>query len=247
MMARPEFTIKDKEDKLFEKMLEAGFFTFAIPVIEFDAPTRSGKRYMIVDGHHRFAVLCRLDIQNIPIVIYDYKTIKINAFYARSDIAWDHIPSVASVQHNECSYEQGLDLVEQSKAHFMVAEKQGDGLRYSVLSPRENAFGLDDLIEAKQALFDSISGRYQLEFIPQDQWNFSNLAPGEILLIQRPYDHSEVIHRVSRDLVFPQKSTRHILPFEANIGIPLQLLRDWPLEWINKLSSHMFELAQHLN
>ena len=32
-LARHEFTIKEKEDKLLEKMLEAGFFTYAIPGI----------------------------------------------------------------------------------------------------------------------------------------------------------------------------------------------------------------------
>ncbi len=195
-----------------------------IPIIV--APTSLEGRYLIVDGHHRWAALKELGARKVPSIIIDYfdPSVKVYTWYPGvSDHGGVFMESLQNLDLRivECPAQVNLiqRLVEGDVA-FIILDAEGKCLKVG-----------GDIEEQRKitSLLDKLNreGHILLIWYGLVEDGLADLGSGEInyLLLRRAVSKMEVMRTAEAGKVFPPKTTRHVLPYmPAKVYTPLETL-----------------------
>ncbi len=195
-----------------------------MPIIA--APIEGTEKYLIVDGHHRWAALKKIGASKVPAIIIDYfdPAVKVYTWY----------PGFSG------NSQEFLDRLKREGLVIEKCEHTIDSLSDEIL--RKNAFiMLDDgkscyqikgsIKEQKKVteVLDGLNteGSLILVWYGIVRDALIDLRKGEIdyVLVRRALTKQEIIEIVRQGEVLPPKSTRHILPYvPAKVYTPLKRL-----------------------
>lgn len=178
------------------------------------APIPSSDKYLIVDGHHRWAALIKLGCKKIPSIIIDYFDPKVKvftwypAFSGNPDLLLSKLrESMLSIRSCELS----IDLVtdkDLTNSAFLMFDKRGEcvSIEGDVEVQRKVLRILDEL---------SVRDLIRLTWYGLLSDASEDLRKGEIdcVLARRAFNKSEIMDYVRKGGVYPPKTTRHLLPF----------------------------------
>ena len=187
--------------------------------------SRSGK-YLIVDGHHRWAALKDLGVKKVPSIIVDYFNHSIKVFTWYPGIERDYVKALKEIKGLEvgissCSFtpEEINDSVLNDKA-FIILTRGGE------------CFEIHGFIKGQKTvlkLIDKLNAAGFIDLVWYGLFNdaLNGLESGEVdlLFLRRALSKDEIVKIVRDGKVLPPKTTRHVLPYiPAKINIPLEKL-----------------------
>ncbi|MGB9830633.1 MAG: DUF5603 domain-containing protein [Fervidicoccus fontis] len=178
------------------------------------APIPGSSKYLIVDGHHRWAALMRLGCRKIPSVIVDYFDPRIEvftwypAFSGEPDLLFSRL-SESMLDIKTCGL--SIDLVTNKdlmNRAFLAFVKGGEciSIEGDVEVQRRVLRILDEL-----AVRDLI--RLTWYGLLSDASEDLRKSEVDCVLVRRSLSKSEIMEYVRRGGVYPPKTTRHLLPF----------------------------------
>lgn len=178
------------------------------------APIPGSTKYLIVDGHHRWAALIKLGCRKIPSVIVDYFDPRIKvftwypAFSGEPDLLLSRLrESMLDVKACGLSIDSVTDKDLVNKA-FLMFVKSGEcvSIEGDVEVQRRVLKILDEL-----AVRDLI--RLAWYGLLPDASEDLRRSEVDCVLVRRALSKSEIMEYVRRGGVYPPKTTRHLLPF----------------------------------
>ncbi len=195
-----------------------------MPIITTKIPGSS--KYLIVDGHHRWAALKELKFRLIPSIIIDYfdPSVKVFTWYPGVDVGINNLRKVLR--------ELNLDL---DICEWTVKEIPRDVLRNSAfvvvgdngcLRVRGSLTEQKIILKELDAL--NVKGKLSLTWYGLLEDAVKDLTNGSIraLLVRRALTKREIMNIVRRGGVLPPKTTRHVLPYiPAKTDTPLNVLK----------------------
>lgn len=208
MLPHEEIVSKRLEDLMnFIKTLNA----VDMPLII--APIPGTDKYLIVDGHHRWAALKELGARKAPSIIINYfdDNIKLYTWYpAFSGDLGIFLEKLneEGISFSKCRVENINDLIERRNYAFILI---GRGNICIVIH--------GDIEEQKKVshILDrlSIEGRIKLAYYGLKEDALKDLEEEKIdyLLLRRIPSKNEVMEIVRMGKVFSPKTTRHVLPY----------------------------------
>ena len=183
-------------------------------------------KYLIVDGHHRWAALKELGAKKVPSIIINYFSKSVKVFTWYPGVSKDYVRALReieglSIDLSGCSLkpEEINDAVLDNKAFILLTK---DGGCYEI-------YGFIDGQKAVLKLID----RLNVEGIIDVVWYglledaLKDLGSGEVdlLFLRRALTKEEIMKIVKDGKVLPPKTTRHVLPYiPAKINVPLKEL-----------------------
>jgi len=186
-------------------------------------------KYLIVDGHHRWAALRDLGARKVPSIIVDYFSDSVKVFTWYLGVGRDYSEVLRRMKNS------GLEI---SKCFFRpevigdrMIEKIGDKA-FIIISNRGVCLEVHGFIEGQRTVFKLLDRLNAEGFIDLVWYGLlrdalRGLKSGEVdlLFLRRPLRKEEIIRVVMKGEVLPPKTTRHILPYiPAKINIPLESL-----------------------
>ncbi len=194
-----------------------------MPIIA--SPIPGTKKYLIVDGHHRWAALKRLGASKIPAIIIDYfdPSVKVYTWYPATDRPPIFIANIAKSVHLralQCSHDPGK-----------LKPRDLDGRAFIVLG-NDSCFEVPGGIDEQKAILKELD-RLNLKGLISLAWYglledaLQDLEKSEVLsvLVRRPLSKKEIMSIVKNGGVLPPKTTRHVLPYiPAKTYTPLRIL-----------------------
>lgn len=178
------------------------------------APIPGSSKYLIVDGHHRWAALIKLGCRKIPSVIVDYFDPKIKvftwypAFSGESDLLLSRLRELKLVVETcQLSIDSVTDEDLVSRA-FLMFDKSGMcvSIEGDVEVQRQVLRILDEL-----AVKDLI--RLTWYGLLSDASEDLRKSEIDCVLVRRAFSKSEIMEYVKEGGIYPPKTTRHLLPF----------------------------------
>ncbi len=208
---------------LVEKIRREGVVD--MPIIA--APIPGTDKYLIVDGHHRWAAVKELGYRKIPAIIVDYfdPSIRLETWYPafRGRIE-DFLEEArkSSLRVEECPPHNSVEeLADSGRYAFIVV---GKGNTCYVIPG-----GVDEQKKVSKILSKlNIEDKIILYYYGVRREALEDLEKGEIdyLLLRKPPTKQEVIQLVKQGKVYSPKTTRHILPYKpAFTNTPLEKLK----------------------
>lgn len=190
------------------------------------APIPGLDKYLIVDGHHRWAALKELGAKKVPSIIIDYFSESVKVFTWYPGISKDYVRALREIQKLNVSLsgcflepEEIDDSVLDNKAFVLLTKEGGcyeiygfiEGQKVVLkLIDRLNVEGIIDLIWYG-LLKDALKGLRDEEV--------------DLLFLRRALTKEEIMKIVKEGKVLPPKTTRHVLPYiPARINVPLKEL-----------------------
>jgi len=196
-----------------------------MPVIV--APIPGTDKYLIVDGHHRWAALKDLGYRKVPAIIVDYfdPSIKLETWY----------PAIIGEIEEFLREASGeLEIVETPITPEEAVEKlEEGGIAFIILSRNGKAWIIKGGIEEQKKVSKilnklNIEGKIKLAYYGLREEALQDLEKGEInyLFLRKPPTKQEVIEIARQGKVYSPKTTRHILPYiPAKTNTPLNQLK----------------------
>lgn len=207
---------------LKEKIKKEGVIDMPIII----APIPGTDKYLIVDGHHRWAAVKELGYRKIPAIIIDYfdDSVKLGTWY----------PAIIGDIE---------EILESIKKEGIVIEKCRDKDLDSMLNSRKYAF----IIVGRNGLCSGIIGgineqkvvskilsklnmesKIKLAYYGLKEDALRDLEKGEIdyVFLRKEPSKKEVMQLVKQRKVYSPKTTRHILPYVPDTtNTSLELLK----------------------
>lgn len=207
--------MRPHEEIISKRLSEVKEFILSIGAVDSPlivAPIPGSKLYLIVDGHHRWAVLRELKCTKAPSIIVDYfdEDIKLYTWYpAFKGELEDFLKALDArgIEYSKCSGESG-ELVLANNAAFLLLSSGGLCIEIYGGVTVEKAVSriLDEL---------SLAGLIKLYYYGLLEQALGDLASGEVshVLVRRKLTKEEVMSVVIKGEVLAPKTTRHVLPF----------------------------------
>jgi len=210
-----EEIINERLNELLKNMLELGAVDMPIIV----APIPGTKKYLIVDGHHRWAALKKLGARKVPAIVIDYfsPNVKVYTWFPgfKGDIN-DFLNEIkaSGIKVKPIGGEGGLESLVNScridgeECSFILVCR--DGRKYALSGWLA---GQKRVVKALDKL--ASEGKILMIWYGLLKDALKDLEDGAIdcLLIRRGLTKHEVMDVVRRGGVLPPKTTRHVLPF----------------------------------
>ncbi len=222
MVPHEEIVIRRLED--VKKMI-LDLDAVDIPIIV--APIPGTDKYLIVDGHHRWAALKELGYRKAPAIIVDYfdSGIKLETWYPAiiggiEDFLQEASKELA-IEEAELNAEQAVKLLERGDIAFIILSRDDKAwiIRGGVEEQKKVSRILNKL---------NVEGKVKLAYYGLREEAIQDLEKGEInyLFLRKPPTKQEVIEIARQGKVYSSKTTRHILPYiPAKTYTPLNQLK----------------------
>ncbi len=222
MVPHEEIVIRRLED--VKKMI-LDLDAVDMPIIV--APIPGTDKYLIVDGHHRWAALKELGYRKAPAIIVDYfdSGIKLETWYPAiiggiEDFLQEASKELA-IEETELNAEQAVKLLERGDIAFIILSRDGKAwiIRGGVEEQKKVSRILNKL---------NVEGKVKLAYYGLREEAIQDLEKGEInyLFLRKPPTKQEVIEIARQGKVYSPKTTRHILPYiPAKTYTPLNQLK----------------------
>ncbi len=222
MVPHEEIVIRRLED--VKKMI-LDLDAVDMPIIV--APIPGTDKYLIVDGHHRWAALKELGYRKAPAIIVDYfdSGIKLETWYPAiiggiEDFLQEASKELA-IEEAELNAEQAVKLLERGDIAFIILSRDGKAwiIRGGVEEQKKVSRILNKL---------NVEGKVKLAYYGLREEAIQDLEKGEInyLFLRKPPTKQEVIEIARQGKVYSPKTTRHILPYiPAKTYTPLNQLK----------------------
>lgn len=195
-----------------------------IPIIV--APIPGTRKYVILDGHHRWAALRELGCRLAPCIVIDYFSdeVKLKTWYPAI------VGSINTLLRElrsrklivtECEYgarQIGTDILESYAFIVVGSRRECYGISGGIREQRVVSRILSDL---------NMKGILTLVYYGELEDAISDLEEKKIsyLFLRRPVTKRDVLEVVRRREMYAPKTTRHILPFiPAKTYTPLHRL-----------------------
>ncbi|MEZ0394247.1 MAG: DUF5603 domain-containing protein [Desulfurococcaceae archaeon] len=189
------------------------------------APIPGTDKYLIVDGHHRWAALKAMGYRKIPCIVIDYFDGKVGLKTWLPAIKGPIEPFLENAMKHglpveACSGGRPLDELLGSNA-FVILGRDGRSwcVRGSIEEQKAVSKILGDL---------NMEGAFVLYYYGELDDAMAGLRGGEVdyLFLRKAVTKQEVMEMARRGQVYAPKTTRHILPFiPAFTNTPLELLK----------------------
>lgn len=191
------------------------------------APIPGTDKYLIVDGHHRWAALKELGYRKAPAIVVDYfdPGIKLETWYPAiiggiEDFLQEASKELA-IEEAELNEEQAVKLLERGSIAFIILSRDGKAwiIRGGVEEQKKVSKILNKL---------NVEGKVKLAYYGLREEAIQDLEKGEInyLFLRKPPTKQEVIEIARQGKVYSPKTTRHILPYiPAKTYTPLNQLK----------------------
>ncbi len=222
MVPHEEIVIRRLED--VKKMI-LDLDAVDMPIIV--APIPGTDKYLIVDGHHRWAALKELGYRKAPAIIVDYfdSGIKLETWYPAiiggiEDFLQEASKELA-IEETELNAEQAVKLLERGDIAFIILSRDDKAwiIRGGVEEQKKVSRILNKL---------NVEGKVKLAYYGLREEAIQDLEKGEInyLFLRKPPTKQEVIEIARQGKVYSPKTTRHILPYiPAKTYTPLNQLK----------------------
>lgn len=178
------------------------------------APIPSTDKFLIVDGHHRWAALIELKCRYAPCVVIDYfdERVVLKTWYPAIDGSLKPIldalrNSGVEYYRYECSLIYSLDEILANTA-FLVRGYGGDCIAIGKT--------INDQKIVSKILSDlNLRGEFNLIYYGELEDAINDLMNREVtyVFLRKTISKMEVIETVMHGDVYAPKTTRHILPF----------------------------------
>jgi len=206
---------------LVEKIKSEGVVDMPIVV----APIPGTDKYLVVDGHHRWAAVKELGYRKVPAIIIDYfnDSVKLKTWYpaiiGKIDKVLENLVK-EGVRIEECR-DPVIDEEELGKYAFIVLGRNGEC--YKIHG------GIEEQKKVSKILSKlNLEGEFTLVYYGEKQEALQDLEKGEIdyLFLRKQPTKQEVIQLARQNKVYSPKTTRHILPYTpAKTNTPLEKLK----------------------
>ncbi|MET1159888.1 MAG: DUF5603 domain-containing protein [Thermoprotei archaeon] len=183
-------------------------------------------KFLIVDGHHRWAAVKKMGLHKIPCVVINYfsNEVKLMTWYPAI------IGSIKQVL-NELS-RNGLTVKKCSYNISELDEKVISKYAFIILGLRE-CYAINGGIEEQKIVSKVLSelnvkGYFILVYYGELNEAIEDLEKGEIdyLFLRKRVTKEEVMEMARKNRVYAPKTTRHVLPFyPAKTYTPLEKLK----------------------
>jgi len=194
-----------------------------MPIIVAEIPGTD--KYLIVDGHHRWAAAKILGLKYMPCVVIDYFSddVKLMTWYPAIigdiDVFIKEAHSVGLEIHVITCEHDNVDKLLEISAFIVIGREKCYMIPGGIEEQRKVSRILSDL---------NVKGHYTLVYYGDREEALNDLLKGEItyLFLRRNVTKEDVIKTVLENKVYPPKTTRHILPFyPAKTYTSLELLK----------------------
>jgi len=192
-----------------------------MPIVVAEIP--GSDKYLIVDGHHRWAAVKAMGLKLIPCVIIDYFSDDVGLLTWYPAIIGDVEPVLKKI------VEHGLKIVE------IGCRVDDDLLRNNafIILSRERCYAINGGVEEQKIVSKILSelnlkGYFTLVYYGDEGEALRDLEKGEInyLFLRSKVSKNDVIEMARRNEVYAPKTTRHILPYyPAKTYTPLDKLK----------------------
>lgn len=192
------------------------------------APIPSSDKYLIVDGHHRWAALKELGYKKIPSVLIDYFDPKVKvytwypAFSGDAKLLIKELQELRiGIKHCNSRIDSTSDADLAGKAFIMFGRDDECTIIEGDVEVQRRVIRMLDVLTVK--------GLIRLAWYGLLSDASEDLVKGEIdyVLARKAYSKAEIMDYVSKGGVYPPKTTRHVLPFIPGKNyVKLEILRD---------------------
>jgi len=213
-----EEIIHERLNALLDMILELG--AVDMPIIA--APIPGTSKYLIVDGHHRWAALRKLGARKVPAILINYFSPEVRVYTWYPGFKGDaneflELVDKAGVDVDE-SNTDGEDIIKSVESgECKVGERE---CAFIMLGKNGKCFKLGGWLEGQKKvvkILDRLAGMGKLTMtwygLLEDA--LKDLRENEIdyVLVRRGLTKDEVMKVVKAGKVLPPKTTRHVLPF----------------------------------
>jgi len=217
-------------EELDPNELEAFIESVTSSGIFWKAALVSKEGYVILDGHHRWAGLKKLNAKVMPCILLDYVNnpeVKVYTWYPFIVGSLNHLIDVLkNIKEIDIIYESSKDIiiekVENMEAAFGLIHTDSNK-DFILIVGDEDPYDLQKII-IKHLIDDQ---RIQLGYIDTIKGAEELLAQRKAVayFVRRAPKKKEIVERASKGKVYPPKTTRHSLPFvPRKIHVPLDKL-----------------------
>jgi len=192
-------------------------------------PIPGTDKYLIVDGHHRWAAVRELGYRKIPCVVIDYFSDDVKLKTWLPGIIGDVRPVLSEVE------KRGLKITDCPYTPDSAGEIDGKLLEESsfIVIGRDLCKSISGGIEGQKIVSNvlnelNVKGLFTLVYYGELSEALEDLKSGWItyLFIRRSVTKEDVMNYVKKGGVYAPKTTRHILPFyPAKTYTPLDKLK----------------------
>lgn len=195
-----------------------------MPIIA--APIEGTDKYLIVDGHHRWAALKKLGASKVPAIIIDYFDPAVKVYTWYPGFLGDSQEFLGRLE------KEGLII---EKCEHTINSLNDEELRknaFIMVDDGKTCFKIKGSIKEQKKVTEvldglNIEGSLILVWYGILRDALLDLRKGEIdyVLIRRALSKQEIMDIVKHGEVLPPKSTRHVLPYvPAKVYTPLKKL-----------------------
>ncbi|MEM0380487.1 MAG: DUF5603 domain-containing protein [Desulfurococcaceae archaeon] len=181
-----------------------------MPIIVAEIPGLD--KYLIVDGHHRWAALMKMGYRKIPCVIIDYfsDNVKLKTWYPAI------IGSIKPVI-TELSKKLVVDKCDYSIEN--ISEKDIGKYAFVIIG-RKECYSIPGGVDEQRIVSNILSqlnleNMFTLVYYGELSEALEDLLKNEVdyIFLRKSITKNDVIEIVKKNKVYPPKTTRHILPF----------------------------------
>ncbi len=210
---------------LVEKIKREGVVD--LPIIA--APVPGTDKYLIVDGHHRWAAVKELGYRKVPAIIIDYfdPSVRLETWYPAIKGGIKDFLTEASrmgLRIDECrinSYDEAIKLAETGKYAFIILGRSKEcWLIHGGIEEQKKVSHILSKINMEDKVI--------LYYYGVREEALRGLETGEIdyLFLRKPPTKEEVMELARMNKVYSPKTTRHILPYQPEFtNTPLEKLK----------------------
>lgn len=178
------------------------------------APIPSSDKFLIVDGHHRWAALIKLNCRYAPCIIIDYfdNRVVLKTWYPAIDGSIDALLNKLS----DC----GLSYREFTCRLESLNNEALSGVAFVAIGYGDECVIIGKSVEEQRIVSKLLSelnkqGVFNLIYYGEIEDAIADLTSREIryVFIRKTISKTEVMEMVKQGKVYAPKTTRHILPF----------------------------------
>ncbi len=177
------------------------------------APIPGTDKYLIVDGHHRWAALKELGASKAPAIIIDYfdPSVKLYTWYPSFTGGYKEFArklKKAGLEYREIDCRSYQEYINMKNIAFVVVSRKGPCLViYGGIEGQKKVSKILDELAS--------NGDIRLIYYGVEEDALKDLDKGEVdyVLLRRIPSKKEVMETVKKGEVFSPKTTRHVLPY----------------------------------
>lgn len=217
-----EEIVAGRLQNLMEKIKKEGVVDMPIII----APIPGTDKYLIVDGHHRWAAVKELGYRKIPAIIIDYfdDNVKLGTWYPAIIGDIEEILELIKkegITIEKCELKDLDSLLKSGRYAFIVVGRNGLclGIVGSISEQKVVSKILSKL---------NMESKVKLAYYGLKEDALRDLEKGEIdyVFLRKEPSKEEVMELAKQRKVYSPKTTRHVLPYIPDMtNTPLELLK----------------------